>query len=589
MIINATLAMGLAVAGLLASAALAQSGRRKWAGLLVAATLALCAPSILWPTLMELRKDARTLRRVPLAALERACLTASVPLGLLAGLLVALRTGERNGRKAEWDAPRAAGDPGKALGRILDAGPGKDGTLLGASNAGPVYVADAEREAHMQVVGPSGSGKSQLLFALSGQDMRRGLPVFFMEAKGDSSDFDQFAKLAAKAGRLGDVRYFNPQDPRSMSFNPIRRLPGQDETGITNQLARAIGREPTSKGEGQDYYRSLDYARMLHMVEVFLATGREFTFKDCLAYFNSGKAREKAFGLCPSARLVETAWSDFKQGTDTAALTSAIAPWTTGELGRLLNSYAPDIRLEEVFDERQLAYMAVPVGHLQMLANPLGRMMISGLLSVAAARQKSQPKPGAASVILDEFAEFATPVFASFIATVRSARFWTVLSHQDLGQLKRIEGMSAEAFHSAVFANTSGCKVCFRTPAPEDAEFWSATLGTYTALKDTEQVVKGWAGASKTGAVSRREVEAFKVHPNQLKNLRPGMALVYSAGRLECLARTARVAELLEDMPTPGLDAPKAAQSAGLDLESAAVSAGALPKFDKEGRAVAQR
>lgn len=588
MIYNAQVVMALAAVGVLAGAALAHLERRKWAGLLVFATLALAAPSIMWPTLIELRKDSRGLRRVPLAALERACFMASVPLGLFFGGLVAFRLGGRNGRKAQWDAPRAANDPGKALARILDAGPGKDGTLLGASNAGPVHVTDPEREAHMQVVGPSGAGKSQLLFALSGQDMKRGMPVFFMEAKGDSSDFDQYLKLAGKAGRLGDVRYFNPQDPRSMTFNPIRRLPGQDETAITNQLARAIGREPTSKGEGQDYYRSLDYARMLHMVEVFLATGREFTFKDCLAYFNSGKARDKAFGLCPVARLVDAAWSDFKQGTDTAALTSAIAPWTTGELGRLLNSYAPDIRLEEVFDRRQLAYMAVPVGHLQMLANPLGRMMISGLLSVAAARQKMQPKPLAASVILDEFAEFATPVFASFIATVRSARFWTVLSHQDLGQLQRIEGMSAEAFKSAVFANTSGCKVCFRTPDPEDAKFWAATLGTFTTYKDTEQVTKGWAGASKTGAVSRREVEEFKVHPNLLKNLRPGTALIYSAGRLECLAKTARVATLLDDVPTPGLDAPKAAESEGLDLESA-VEAGGLPKFDKEGRAVARR
>lgn len=577
--------MFLALVGVLSGAALAHFERRKWAGLLVFVTLALAAPSVMWPTLMELRKDSRGLRRVPLMALERGCFMASVPLGLFFGALVAFRLGGRNGRKAQWDAPRAAGDPGKALTRILDAGPGKYGTLLGASNAGQVHVTDSEREAHMQVVGPSGSGKSQLLFALSGQDMKRGMPVFFMEAKGDSSDFDQFLKLAGKAGRLGDVRYFNPQDPRSMTFNPIRRLPGQDETAITNQLARAIGREPTSKGEGQDYYRSLDYARMLNMVKVFLATGREFTLRDCLAYFSSGKAREKAFGLCPDARRVDAAWADFKQGTDTTALTSAIAPWTTGELGRLLNSYAPDIRLEEVFDKRQLAYMAVPVGHLQMLANPLGRMMISALLSVAAARQKSYPKPGAASVILDEFAEFATPVFASFIATVRSARFWTILSHQDLGQLQRIEGMSAEAFKSAVFANTSGCKVCFRTPDPEDAKFWAATLGTFTTHKDTEQVTKGWAGASKTGAVSRREVEEFKVHPNLLKNLRPGTALIYSAGRLECLAKTARVATLLDAAPTPGLLVPKMAESAGLDLESAVEAAG-LPKFDKEGRAV---
>ena len=587
MIINAKIAMGLAFAGVIAAGVLAHLERRKLAGLILFLALASCAPSIMWPTLMELRKDSRALRRVPLAALERGCFTLSVPLGLLLGLVAAFRTGERNGRKRQWDAPRSAGDTDKALARILDGEPAKDETLLGAANGGVcVAVTDKEREAHMQIVGPSGAGKSQLLFALSAQDMKRGMPVFFMEAKGDSSDFDQFLKLAEKAGRRADVRYFNPQDPRSMTFNPIRRLPGQDVTAVTNQLARAIGREPTSTGEGQDYYRSLDYARMLHMIEVFCATGREFTLKDCLHYFSAEKARQKAFDLCKDSRVVDAAWADFKQSTDTTALTSALAPWTTGELGRLLNSYSPDIRLEDVFDERQLAYMAVPVGHLQMLANPLGRMMISGLLSVAAARQKQQPKPPAASVILDEFAEFATPVFASFIATVRSARFWTILSHQDLGQLKRIEGMSPEAFRSAVFANTSGCKVCFRTPDPEDAKFWAATLGTFTTHKDTEQMTKGWAGASRTGVVSRRAGEEFKVHPNLLKNLTPGTALIYSAGRLECLAKTAQVARLLERVPTPGLEAPHASGGVGLDLEAALASA---EQYDKEGRIIARR
>jgi len=579
--------MSLALAGVVAGAALAQAERRKLAGLIVGLTLAAALPFIGAPTLMGLRKDLGVFRRVPAAVLWRRMFEASGALGLLVGLGVAFRKAAPGGRKRQWDAPRHAGSTDKPLGRILGGEPATEGTLLGTANGWTkVHVTDRERESHMQIVGPTRSGKSQLLFALSGQDMKRGMPVFFMEAKGDSSDFDQFLKLAKIAARTVDVRYFNPQDPRSMTFNPIRRLPGQDTTAVANQLARAIGREPTSSGEGQDYYRSLDYARMLNMIEVFCATGLEFTLKDCFHYFNSEKARNKAFGLCKNPDLVDAAFTDFKRGADLSGLTSAIRPWTTGELGRLLNDYSPQIRLEEVFDRGQLAYFAVPIGHLQVLANPLGRMLISGLLSVAAARQKQNPKPKAASVILDEFAEFATPVFSSFIATVGSARFWTVLSHQDLGQLKRIEGMSPEAFHSAVFANTSGCKVCFRTPAPEDAEFWAATIGTHTTFKDTEQVQRGLLGTMRTGQVSRREVEEYKVHPNLLKNLKPGTALIYSAARLECLAKTASVARLLEPVELPSLEMPRAAQGQGLCLEGETKGA-AL--FDNDGRLVARR
>ncbi|MBI5629905.1 MAG: TraM recognition domain-containing protein [Elusimicrobia bacterium] len=579
---EAKIAMLVCVIGVIATSVLVHFERRKLAGLALALAVALSLPLIGLPVLLKLRKDLGILRRIPVGDLRRTAQGASAALGLFVGLGLALRKPGPGARKRQWDAPRQAGSTDKPLGRILEGEPSAHGTFLGTANGWTkVFVTDKERESHMQIVGPTRSGKSQLLFGLSGQDMKRGMPVFFMEAKGDSSDFDQFLKLANLAGRAADVRYFNPQDARSMTFNPIRRLPGQDTTAVANQLARAIGREPTSSGEGQDYYRSLDYARMLNMVEVFCATGLEFTLKDCLAYFSSEKARKKAFDLCKDTRKVDAAAEDFKKGTDTSALTSAIRPWTTGELGRLLNDYSPEIRLEDVFERGQLAYFAVPIGHLQVLANPLGRMLISGLLSVAASRQKMYPKPEPASVILDEFAEFATPVFSSFIATVGSARFWTVLSHQDLGQLKRIEGMSAEAFHSAVFANTSGCKVCFRTPAPEDAEFWSATLGTYTTFKDTEQVQRGALGTMRTGQISRREVEEFKVHPNLLKSLVPGTALIYSAGRLECLARTAGVARLLEPLEMPLLEGGPVQKGVGLELESEMKGPG---RFDNDGR-----
>jgi len=322
---------------------------------------------------------------------------------------------------------------------------------------------------------------------------------------------------------------------------------------------------------------------MTNMVEVFLSSGREFTLQDCLAYFSSDKARAKAFDLCGDRHVIKAAQADFKGNPDTTGLTSAIRPWTTGKLGQLLNDYAPQIKLEEVFERGQLAYFAVPIGHLQVLANPLGRMLISGLLSVAAARQRTEPKPSPASVILDEFAEFATPVFSSFIATVGSAGFWTVLSHQDLGQLKRIEGLNAEAFHSAVFNNTSGCKVCFRAPAPEDAEFWCKTLGTYRAFKDTERFQRGLLGARGTGEISRREVEEFKVHPNLLKSLAPGTALIYSPGRHECLARTASVGRLLNALALPELFPPTREPAQGLDLAAEVQGA---QRFNLDGQLV---
>ncbi|TBR17690.1 hypothetical protein EPO15_16335 [bacterium] len=487
------------------------------------------------------------------------------------------------GRLPEWDEPGEFPEVDALLAAAL-AAPTTGSAFLGLANGRKrITLGAAERERHLQFVGPTRSGKSQLLFALSGQDMRDGLPVLFMEAKGDRGDFDQFLRMAQRAGRVGAVRYFNPQDGRSMTFNPIRMVPGQDATAIANQIVRAIGREPTSSGEGQDYYRSVDYAKVQNMAEIFCAIGKQFTLRDCFFYFGSKAARDKAFALCADRRLVGIAGQQFKDCPDSTALSSALRPWTTGALGALLNSYSPQIKLEDVFAEGRLAYFAIPIGHLQVLANPLGRMLISGLLSVASSRQKARKKPQPASVILDEFAEFATPVFASFIATVGSARLWTTLSHQDLGQLKKVQGMDADAFASAVFNNTSGCKVCFRTPDPEDAEFWSSTLGTYTTTDDTERVQRGLLGIVGTGEMSRRKVEQFRIHPNRLKNLTPGTALVFAPGKEACLARTARVYRLPAPGPLPELAALETPFEEGLDLEAAVSDPGGAARIEDEG------
>lgn len=544
-------------------------GWRKAAAAVLAAAIALSLAVAPRPAASLALRESPRLRAWAAprrAALEASWRAASAAFGLGVGLATAFLRRD-GGRKRGWESPGALPGLDAATRRALDqAGAG---TFLGLSADGrEVRLPDAARDGHMQVVGPTRSGKSQLLFALAGQDMRRGMPLLFMEAKGDRGDFDQFLALAARAGRARDVRYFNPQDPRSMSFNPIRPVPGQDATAVANQIARAIGREPTSSGEGQDYYRAVDYAKVQNMAEVFWSTGREFTLRDCFHYFASSKARERAFKLCPDADLVAMAQRELEGSPDTTALVAALRPWATGPLGELLNSCAPQLLLEDVFAAGRLAYLAVPLGHLQVLANPLGRMVISGLLSIAAWRQQAVEKPGPAAVILDEFAEFATPAFASFIATVGSARLWTTLSHQDLGQLKKVQGMDADAFHSAVFNNTSGCKVCFRSPDPEDAEFWASTLGTYETFEDTERVSTGWLGVRHTGDKSRRAVDRFKVHPNKLKDLRPGTALVFSPGHEDCLARTARVYRLGAGAPPALPEAPALARP-GLALHEA--------------------
>lgn len=465
-------------------------------------------------------------------------------------------------------------ETGAALKEIL-ATTGEE-TLLGVvparrrwrlhKGSAPWLLSREHRERHMQIMGPTRSGKSQLLLSLCAQDMNARRPVFFMEAKGDVGDFQQFARLARQTGRTEDIRYFNPSDPKSMTFNPIRPIPGQDATSVANQISRAIGREPGGGGDSE-YFKSVDYARIQTMAEVFMATGRAFTLKDAFYYFEFESCRDRAYELCPDKSLVTLAKRQYEgKSADTSALTAHLRPWISGRLGELLNSYEPQIRLEDVFKNDRLAYFAIPIGHMQVLANSLGRMIVAGLLGVAFKRQQMTRKPGPASVILDEFPEFATPVFASFIATVGSAKLWTIFSHQDLGQLKKVEGIDPDVFFSALYSNSSGCKVFFNLPHPADAELIARAAGTIATIKSTEAVEAGIFGDIGTGKKSLREVEEFVAHPNVLRSLPPGMAVAWAHRRKPAVVSTAAAHVVITDKSPVELPAVAGVPQKGLEL-----------------------
>jgi len=489
-----------------------------------------------------------------------------------------VKRGKHRPKSGRLEMAREPQETGSALRQVLRNPSGL--TLLGVVPAEgfkrlwaptePWLLTPEHRGRHMQIMGPTRSGKSQLLLSLCAQDMRAKRAVFMMEAKGDVGDFRQFGRLARATGRAEELRYFNPADDRSMTFNPIRPTPGQDAVSVANQISRAIGREPGGGGDSE-YFKSVDYSRIQTMAEIFMASGRAFTLKDAFYYFEFKECRQRAYELCKDKSLIALAERQYEgRAADTSALTAHLRPWISGQLGRLLNSYEPQIRLEDIFNKGRLAYFAIPIGHLQVLANSLGRMVVAGLLAEASRRQRMERKPAAASVVLDEFPEFATPVFASFIATVGSANFWTVFSHQDLGQLRKVEGIDPDVFFSALYSNSSGCKVFFNLPHPADADLIARAAGTVTTLKTTEAVESGFFGDVDTGRKSLREVEEFVAHPNVLRSLPPGMAVAWAHRRRPAVISTAAAYSLDLDAAPVQLPLARGHVEKGLELELAA-------------------
>ncbi len=134
--------------------------------------------------------------------------------------------------------------------------------------------------------------------------------------------------------------------------------------------------------------------------------------------------------------------------------------------------------------------------------------------------QDGQLERGFASVVIDEFAAFAMPLFIDLLNKGRSAGMAITISHQSMrGDL----AMAERGFVEQVADNTS-IKICLRQSA--DAEYVAGLSGTYKTVKRTEQTLAAIHGHDQTGLGSAREVDEYHVSPNLIRQLPQGHAVV---------------------------------------------------------------
>jgi hypothetical protein len=133
--------------------------------------------------------------------------------------------------------------PGLALGgcRLVPASPAipRSGTVIGDSNfpgdPRPLAIDVEARLRHVQLLGPTGTGKSTLLCSMALQDLEAGLGVVLLDPKGD---LVQAVLERMPSKRRGDVIVLDPADTsRPVGLNPLR-LPECMAASISSPATR---------------------------------------------------------------------------------------------------------------------------------------------------------------------------------------------------------------------------------------------------------------------------------------------------------------------------------------------------------------
>ncbi len=442
--------------------------------------------------------------------------------------------------RSKWIKYRA---PAMIKKSVFGEGPEATSMLAGRTHGdgSPVYLKQEVRLLHAQVVGGTGSGKTEsTICPMAIDDIKNNRGFVLIDGKSDRSLLDKLYAYAVRYGRTEDFKILSLADASiSHSFNPFE---GGRAVEVAERIFNALNFE-------DEYYRSIQYDALVHCLSIMESTQITASPKRVIELLrnapllsnlaeNSGDDDLSSWGLS-FAKLAPN-----ERELRTSGLISQLQAFVLGEAGPIFNPLKSDIVIEKAMSANQIVYCQLPAMKIPSLGKATGKLVLQSLQSAISSRHLGESaNKKFFSIYLDDFTEYLTPSFATLLNKSRSANVGVVFAHQALGDLDVL----GEGLKNSVLTN-SNLKIFMKTNEPASAEYFATVVGTKLASKVTERQVAGTFGSTKTGDGSVREAEEFKFHPNLFKQeMGVGEAVVvlpHSKGALPLRMKFYRVKDI---------------------------------------------
>ncbi len=367
----------------------------------------------------------------------------------------------------------------------------------------------ADLAAHVFLPGASNSGKTTTLARLVDGALANGYSVVTIDAKAGG--------LGSVARRLA-TRYavpFNLVDPDasdSLGYNPCTG----DAPAIANKLVGAF-----TYGPDAEIYENIAMEAVPVIVRGLQAAGEPVTLESLYAALGVRGLANIAHKLPPDdrirGRLLDLDNGDKLGSSGRAGMQKRLGALLEGKFGDLLR-LQPALEWDRAFAKQSLTHVALSTLGSNKDVELMARVVAQDLKQMAALRLRQLDHGDDLVPVLAIFDEFAAlreaEQLSDLLLQAREALMPTVISTQYIPVTVSLRKACLGA----------GLLIAHRVEA-EDAELIAAQFGTRRATEVTHQVDYG-TGFSEKGSI--RRVERFNVHPNELRNLRPGQVAIKS-------------------------------------------------------------
>ncbi len=437
-------------------------------------------------------------------------------------------------------------------------GRGAEGVRLGCDRAGQeVSVTKDQLAAHALIVGASGAGKSTTLLTVLEAQILRGGPVIAVDLKGSPAFAARLRVAAAAAGRA--LRVWTPEGPEH--WNPLAY---GNATALKDKLIS------TERFSEPHYQRAAErYVQATLQVLHAAHPDRPARLDEVVALMEprrlagvlrsapgplADRVQDYLAGLTPDQVSAARGL-----GTRLALLSESCAgPYLVpGDSGR-----SRTIDLGAGLEGGDVILLSLNSSVYGKLAAQLGALAIQDLVSATGRRLDSGAVPRRATVAIDEFSALGADNVLALLARGREFGVSVLLATQEMADLER----AAPGFRDQVLG-IIGVKIAHRQDVPVSAELIARMAGTERVWEETRQVRGMFAGAGGSRG-TRRLVDQYIVHPNEIKTLATGEAVILTKLPTADVQRV----RVTPPRPLPRTPAPPRA------VVPAAPSRGALPR-----------
>ncbi len=390
------------------------------------------------------------------------------------------------------------------------------GSLIGTDRyIRPVELTDKAANQHTLVLGTTGSGKTVTVSNIVESAINRGLPLIYIDGKGDYDLACRVARYGQERGRPVSVFAMRGD---SVSYNPLA------VGGFTSKKDRIIELREWS----EEHYKKLAEGYLQSVFKVMdqcgipcnmVSLSENLDLKSLKALVRQHEAD------IPNAQSLMDELNNQNQASKSIeSLVAEIRNFTASEIGPLfrVEENKPVLTLANVLETNGIAYFCLPALEFPSMSQTLGRLIINDLKATMAQQLGSGVKNNL-YVIFDEFSVFAGEQVLNVINMGRSAGIHAVLSTQSLSDIASGRKENADHFVNQVVGNCNNF-ILHRQNSPEDAEKLAEMMGTRNTLEYTAQVSQ--VGPTHMGTV--RRTRGFIAHPDEIKSLKTGEAFFFS-------------------------------------------------------------